>query len=62
MKLLSNDDGEAADFILDAQPHLAKVLTASEITALRDFVSNYDFVGARKCILQIAGRFGLQLE
>ncbi len=61
-KLLSNDDGEAADFILDAQPHLAKVLTGSEITTLRDFVSNYDFVGARKCILEIAGRLGLQLE
>ena len=34
-KLLSNDDGEAADFILDAQPALAKVLTGSEITTLQ---------------------------
>jgi two-component system sensor histidine kinase/response regulator len=61
-KLLSNDDGEAADFILDAQPDLAKVLTGSEITTLRDFVSNYDFVGALNCVAEIAGRLGLQLE
>jgi hypothetical protein len=61
-KLLSNDDGEAADFILDAQPDLAKVLTGPEITTLRDFVSNYDFVGALKCVAEIAGRLGLQLE
>jgi signal transduction histidine kinase/CheY-like chemotaxis protein/HPt (histidine-containing phosphotransfer) domain-containing protein len=61
-KLLANDDGEAADFILDAQPDLAKVLTGAEIATLRDFVSNYDFVGALKCIAEIAGRLGLQLE
>jgi two-component system sensor histidine kinase/response regulator len=61
-KLLANDDGDAADFILEAQPDLAKVLTATEITALRDFVSNYDFVGALKCVADIAGRLGLKLE
>ena len=61
-KLLSNDDGDAADFILEAQPELGKVLTGSEIATLRDFVSNYDFVGALKCVAAIAGRLGLQLE
>ncbi|HWO33360.1 MAG TPA: response regulator, partial [Candidatus Acidoferrum sp.] len=61
-KLLSNDDGDAADFILEAQPDLAKVLTGSEITILRDFVNNYDFIGALKCVSQIASRLGLQLE
>ena len=61
-KLLSNNDGEAADFILDAQRDLAKVLTGSEITTLRDFISNYDFAGALKCVSEIAGRLGLQLE
>ena len=60
-KLLSNDDGEAADFILDAQPDLVKVLTGSEITTLRAFVGNYDFSGALKCVSEIAGRLGLQL-
>jgi hypothetical protein len=53
-KLLSSDDGDAADFILEAHPELAKVLTGSEITSLRDFVSNYDFVGALKCVSAIA--------
>jgi two-component system, sensor histidine kinase and response regulator len=61
-KLLSNDDGEAADFIVDAQPDLAKVLTGSEITTLLAFVGNYDFSGALKCVSEIAGRLGLQLE
>jgi signal transduction histidine kinase/CheY-like chemotaxis protein len=61
-ELLSHDDGDAADFILEAQPHLAKVLTGSEITSLREFVGNYDFVGALKCVSEIAGRLGLPLE
>jgi hypothetical protein len=61
-RLLSSDDGDAADFILEAQPDLAKVLTGSEISSLRDFVGNYDFVGALKCITAIAGRLGLKLE
>ena len=60
--LLSNDDGEAADFILDAQPALAKVLTGSEITTLQAFVGNYDFNGALKCVSEIAGRLGVELE
>ncbi len=60
--LLANDDGDAADFIVDAQSELAKVLTGTEITALRDFVGNYDFTGALKCVSQIAGRLGLPLE
>jgi two-component system, sensor histidine kinase and response regulator len=60
--LLANDDGDAADFIVDAQADLAKVLTGGEITALRDFVGNYDFIGALKCVTEIAGRLGLRLE
>ncbi|MGC2002559.1 MAG: response regulator [Candidatus Acidiferrales bacterium] len=60
--LLSNDDGEAGDFILDARPALAKVLTGSEITTLQAFVGNYDFNGALKCVAEIAGRLGLELE
>ena len=39
-KLLSNDDGDAADFILDAQPDFAKVLTAAEIATSSVFVGN----------------------
>jgi signal transduction histidine kinase/DNA-binding response OmpR family regulator/HPt (histidine-containing phosphotransfer) domain-containing protein len=61
-KLLANDDGEAADFILDAQPKLAKVLTGSEITALSTLVSNFDFNGALKCVSEIAARLTIPLE
>ncbi len=61
-KLLSNDDAEAADFIVDAQPDLAKVLTGREMMTLQAFVGNYDFNGALKCVSEIAGRLGLQLE
>jgi signal transduction histidine kinase/DNA-binding response OmpR family regulator/HPt (histidine-containing phosphotransfer) domain-containing protein len=61
-QLLANDDGEAADFILDAQPELAKVLTASEITTLSTLVSNFDFNGALKCVSEIAARLTLPLE
>jgi signal transduction histidine kinase/CheY-like chemotaxis protein/HPt (histidine-containing phosphotransfer) domain-containing protein len=61
-KLLANDDGEAADFILDAQPELEKVLTGSEISALSTFVSNFDFNGALKCVSEIATRLTIRLE
>jgi len=61
-KLLANDDGEAADFILDAQPALEKVLTGSEIVALNSLVSNFDFNGALKCVSEIAARLALPLE
>jgi signal transduction histidine kinase/CheY-like chemotaxis protein len=61
-KLLANDDGEAADFILDAQPDLSKVLTGSELAALSGFVGNFDFAGALKCVSEIAARLAIQLE
>jgi HPt (histidine-containing phosphotransfer) domain-containing protein len=61
-KLLANDDGEAADFILEAQLELTKVLTGSEITALNTLVSNFDFNGALKCVSEIAARLTLPLE
>jgi len=61
-KLLASDDGEAADFILDAQPELAKVLTGSEMTALSTLVSNFDFNGALRCVSDIAARLTLPLE
>ncbi|MFY9733473.1 MAG: response regulator [Candidatus Acidiferrales bacterium] len=61
-KLLANDDGEAADFILEAQPEFAKVLTGSEITTLSTLVSNFDFSGALKCVSEIAARLTLPLE
>ena len=57
--------GASLDFMLKVfslSEVLVKVLTGSEITSLRDFVGNYDFVGALKCLSAIAGRLGLRLE
>src|SRR5580658_6766253 len=49
-KLLKSDDGAAADFILDAQPNLSKVLTRTEIGNLSGHIGNFDFEAALKCL------------
>jgi hypothetical protein len=61
-QLLESDDGEAADFIVDAQSRLAGVLTPAEIRTLRDRVGNFDFDAALKCLSGIASRLSLNLE
>jgi two-component system, sensor histidine kinase and response regulator len=61
-RLLEADDGEAADFILDAKSHLVGVLTPAEIKALSDRVGNFDFDAALKCLSGIASRLSLNLE
>jgi two-component system, sensor histidine kinase and response regulator len=61
-KLLKSDDGEAADFILEATPLLAKVLSGEEIGALSGYIGNFDFDGALKCLSQIAARLTIHLE
>jgi CheY-like chemotaxis protein len=61
-QLLETDDGEAADFIVDAKPHLAAVLTPAEIKTLSDRVGNFDFDAALKCLSGIASRLSLNLE
>jgi two-component system sensor histidine kinase/response regulator len=61
-RLLETDDGEAADFILDAKPRLSGVLTPAEIKTLADRVGNFDFDAALKCLSGIASRLSLNLE
>ena len=61
-KLLSNDDGEASDFIMDARPALSAVLTETELNALSDHVGNFDFAGALKSLSEISTRLSLKLE
>ena len=61
-RLLEADDGEAADFILDAKPRLSGVLTPAEIKTLADRVGNFDFDAALKCLSGIASRLSLNLE
>jgi two-component system, sensor histidine kinase and response regulator len=61
-QLLEADDGEAADFIVDARPQLAGVLTSTEIKTLSDRVGKFDFDAALKCLSGIAARLSLNLE
>jgi signal transduction histidine kinase/DNA-binding response OmpR family regulator len=61
-KLLENDDGEAAEFIVDARPNLSGVLTGVEIESLIGLVGNFDFEAALKCLAGIAARLSLNLE
>ncbi len=60
--LLEADDGEAADFIVDARPRLAGVLTSTEMRMLSDRVGNFEFEAALKCLSEIASRLSLNLE
>jgi HPt (histidine-containing phosphotransfer) domain-containing protein len=61
-QLLENDDGEAADFIIDAKSRLVGVLTPTEVKTLSDKVGNFDFDAALKCLSGIAARLSLDLE
>ena len=61
-QLLEADDGEAADFIVDAKPQLTGVLTSTEIKTLTDRVGKFDFDAALKCLSGIASRLSLTLE
>jgi HPt (histidine-containing phosphotransfer) domain-containing protein len=60
--LLESDDGEAADFIIDARASLVGVLTAEEIETLSVLVGHYDVEGSLSCIAGIAERLELRLE
>ena len=60
--LLKNDDGDAADFILDARPSLSRVLTEAEMNALAGHVGNFDFAAALHSLSDIAARLSLKLE
>jgi signal transduction histidine kinase/DNA-binding response OmpR family regulator/HPt (histidine-containing phosphotransfer) domain-containing protein len=60
--LLKNDDGDAADFILEARPGLAKVLTETELASLAEPIGNFDFAAALNSLSGIAARLSLNLE
>jgi CheY-like chemotaxis protein len=60
--LLENDDGEAADYILNAKSRFKGVLTSAEIKMLSERIGNFDFDAALKCISGIASRLSLNLE
>jgi hypothetical protein len=61
-RLLEADDGEAAEFIIDAKTHFSGVLTPAEIKVLTDRVGDFDFAAALTCLSGIASRLSLNLE
>jgi PAS domain S-box-containing protein len=61
-RLLESDDGEAADYIVDAKSRLKAVLTPAEIKMLSERIGNFDFEAALKCLSGIASRLSLNLE
>lgn len=61
-RLLEADDGEAAEFIRDAERGLRSLLTPDEMKTLSDHVTDYDFAAAMNCLASIASRHSLNLE
>jgi len=61
-KLLESDDGDASDFVLDARPQLAKVLTPAELDGLVVQVGNFAYADALQSLSGIAARLSLALE
>jgi two-component system, sensor histidine kinase and response regulator len=61
-RLLETDDGEAADFMIDARSQLAGVLTAAEIETLSELVGDFNFESALKCLSSITDRLSLNLK
>jgi two-component system sensor histidine kinase/response regulator len=61
-RLLEADDGEAAEFIIDAKSHLTGVLTPAEMKALADQVGKFEFEAALKSLSSIASRLSINLE
>jgi two-component system sensor histidine kinase/response regulator len=59
--LLENDDGEAADYIIDVKSRFKGVLTPAEIKMLSERIGNFDFDAALKCISGIALRLSLDV-
>src|SRR5262249_30757743 len=61
-KLLESDDGDASDFVLDARPQLARVLTPAELDGLVVQVGNFAYADALRSLSTIASRLSLTLE
>ena len=61
-ELLKNDDGDAADFILEERTRLSGALTETELSALSEQIGNFDFASALHSISAISARLSLKLE
>jgi len=61
-QLLENDDGEAADFIIETKSNLSGVLTDMEIENLNELVGDYNFEAALACLSSIISRLERKRE
>lgn len=61
-RLLEADDGEAAEFMVEAQGSMSAVLSQTEIEALTRTVGDFDYDGALRAVSEIADRLSLKLE
>jgi CheY-like chemotaxis protein len=61
-RLLENDDGEAADYMIETQDRLSRVLRPDEMKTLSERVGNFDFDSALMCLSRVAERLCLDLE
>jgi len=61
-KLLEADDGEAAEFIVQAQASFSAVLSGTEIETLTRMVGNFEYESALRAVSGIADRLSLKLE
>jgi hypothetical protein len=61
-KLLETDDGEAAEFILEAQDSFSAVLSRTEIETLTRMVGDFDYESALRALSGIADRLSLKVE
>ncbi|HWJ20180.1 MAG TPA: response regulator [Geobacterales bacterium] len=61
-QLLINDDGAALDFLLEARERIDGRISDTELNALQQAVSDFDFAVALDCLTGIAQRNKLSLE
>jgi HPt (histidine-containing phosphotransfer) domain-containing protein len=61
-RLLENDDGEAADFIIDTRSNLSGVLTDMEIENLNELIGDFNFEAALACLSRIISRLERNIE
>jgi signal transduction histidine kinase/DNA-binding response OmpR family regulator/HPt (histidine-containing phosphotransfer) domain-containing protein len=61
-KLLEADDGEAAEFMAEAEDSFSAILSRAEIENLTRMVGDFDYAGALRAVSGIADRLSLKLD
>ena len=61
-ELLEADDGEAAEFIAEAESRFSAILSQAEIENLTRMVGDFDYAGALRAVSGIADRLCVKLD